>query len=158
MGASGCCGKVGGCCGKVGGFCGKFGRCCGNEGGCCGRIGGCCDIVGGCCGMVGGCCGIVGGCCGKFSEDAEVITLPDRDACGKGCCMFCRSEFLGGNNPCVPVSKALAAATDAIAEFSKFLISSLSDREELDPRLPISPEPEELGAGPPILFFKYLVS
>lgn len=58
--------------------------------------------------------------------------------------MFCKSEFLGGN-PCVPVSKALAAATDAIAEFSKFLISSLSDKDELDPMLPISAEAEEIG-------------
>jgi len=98
----------------------------------------------------------MGGCWGKFRAEAEDITPPERDACGNGCWMFCRREFLGGN-PCVPVSKALAAATDAIAEFSKFLISSLSDREELDPRLPIRlpTDVEEIGVeGSWGLFYK----
>lgn len=72
------------------------------------------------------------------------MPFPDREDCGKGCWIFCKSEFLGGS-PCVPVSKARAAATEAIAEFSKFLISSLSDKEELEPMLPINAEAVEMG-------------
>ena len=50
-----------------------------------------------------------------------------------------------GGSPWVPVSKARAAATEAIAEFSKFLISSLSDRVELGPMLPMRGGAEDMG-------------
>ena len=50
-----------------------------------------------------------------------------------------------GGSPWVPVSKARAAATEAIAELSKALISSLSDREELGPILPMRGEADDMG-------------
>ena len=53
-----------------------------------------------------------------------------RLAWGRGCWILCSSVFLIPS-PWLPTSRALAAATEAMAEFSRFLISSDSDRAEV---------------------------
>ena len=49
---------------------------------------------------------------------------------GRGCWILCNSVFLIPS-PWFPTSSARAAATEAMAEFSRFLISSDSDRAEV---------------------------
>ena len=61
-----------------------------------------------------------------------------RLAGGRGCWMLCSKVFLIPS-PCSPTSRARAAATLAMAEFSRFLISSDSERP--------GPGPAVLEAG-----------